>query len=128
MSMDVLLSPQEIPQAFKSYLSTRVDHIVILSLVAALVHLWVSWPRKAAIPVLSHYKGWTAPWKDAVRYLKDSPGVLQEGYQRVSDDDCRCFCISHGPLLTSIVLEESCILPTFHADALVHRCTAEVYR
>lgn len=90
LKMEVLISPQEIPLAFKSYLSTRVDHIVILSVVAALVHLWVSWPRKAAIPVLSHYKGWSAPWKDAVRYLKDSPGVLQEGYQRVGDNGYMC--------------------------------------
>ena len=81
--MELIISPQEWTNAFTSYLSTRFDHIVILSLLAAAFHLWVSWPRKAAIPILSHHKGWTAPWKDAVRYLKDSPGVLKEGYEKV---------------------------------------------
>ncbi|KAI9801587.1 MAG: hypothetical protein M1825_003266 [Sarcosagium campestre] len=82
--MDFLATGQEYSGAFKIYLSRRVDYIVALSLVAALLHLWVAWPRKASIPILSHHKGWSAPWKDAVRYLKDSPGVLKEGYEKYS--------------------------------------------
>ncbi|KAL8790013.1 MAG: hypothetical protein Q9195_006562 [Heterodermia aff. obscurata] len=66
----------------KSYISSRPDCIVLLTLLATLVYLWILWPARASVPVLSHHKGWTAPWKDAVRYLKDSPGVLKEGYQK----------------------------------------------
>ena len=65
------------------YLLTRSEYVLALALFVAVLYLWISWPRRARVPVLSHHKGWTAPWKDAVRYLKDSPGVLKEGYQKV---------------------------------------------
>ena len=85
--MDILISPSEYSTAFRSYLSTRLDLFVGLSLFAALVHIWVVWPRKAKIPILSRHHGWTASWKDAVDYLKDSPGALKEGYEKVLRDD-----------------------------------------
>ena len=81
---DFLLSGSELSGAFKKFVESRSEYIVVFSLAAALLHLWIAWPRKAAIPILSYNKGWTAPWKDAVRYLKDSPGVLKDGYNKYS--------------------------------------------
>ena len=82
--MDSLIYEQDVSKAFITYLTSRGLYVFILSTVVALLHLWANRPRKAAIPVLSRHEGWTAPWKDAVRYLKDSPGVLKEGYEMVS--------------------------------------------
>ena len=74
---------QELTGASREHSIVRADYIVVLSFLAVLLRLWQAWPRRAATPILSHNKGWSAPWKDAIRYLKDSPGVLKEGYTKV---------------------------------------------
>ena len=85
---DYLALPREHTATFKTYLSTKSDYIAVLTLLAIVLHLWKAWPRRASVPILSYHKGWTAPWKDAVRYLHNSPGVLKDGYQKVSQNLC----------------------------------------
>lgn len=43
--------------------------------------------RAKHIPELRSTSGWFGVWEDGMRYVKDSPGVLSEGYEKVRWND-----------------------------------------
>jgi hypothetical protein len=39
--------------------------------------------RRANLPVYGTHTGWQGSWKDSMDYVRDSPGVLKAGYEKV---------------------------------------------
>lgn len=39
--------------------------------------------RRANLPVYGTHIGWHGSWKDSMDYVRDSPGVLKAGYEKV---------------------------------------------
>jgi hypothetical protein len=59
---------------------------VILGALAVLgvyLKLFIS-SKRANLPIYSTHSGWLGSWYDSLDYLRDSPGVLKAGYERVS--------------------------------------------
>ena len=66
-----------------------VPILALLSLVGLLVKAWYGRSRKANnIPVLSSDSGIFSTWEDMTRYVKNSPKVLSEGYEKVGFGSC----------------------------------------
>jgi hypothetical protein len=49
----------------------------------ALSYTLVPSRRRANLPVHSTHSEWNGSWKDSIDYLRDSPGVLKSGYEKV---------------------------------------------
>jgi hypothetical protein len=54
-----------------------------LAVIAVYLKLFIS-SKRANLPIYSTHSGWLGSWHDSLDYLRDSPGVLKAGYERVS--------------------------------------------
>ncbi|KAL2859609.1 cytochrome P450 [Aspergillus pseudodeflectus] len=54
-----------------------------LAVIAVYLKLFIS-SKRANLPIYSTHSGWLGSWHDSLDYLRDSPGVLKAGYERLT--------------------------------------------